>query len=92
MFIISHGQSAVERGFSDNKEIMQDNMSEHTVINFRRSYDGLKAEKKPIQECICKALLDSVKHASQTYRVHLGETKKEDKKKPKVKEGEETYR
>jgi len=92
MLILSHGQSAVERGFSDNKEIMQDNMSEHTVVNFRRAYDGLKAEKKPIQECICKALLDSCKHVSQRYRVHLDETKKEDKKQKEVKERKETSR
>jgi hypothetical protein len=65
MLILSHGQSSIERGFSDNKKLLKDNMSEHTLITYRRAYDGLKSEKTPVYECVSKALLESCRHASQ---------------------------
>ena len=44
MLILSHGQSAVERAFSDNKDIMRDNMSEHTLIAYRQAHESLRTD------------------------------------------------
>lgn len=66
-------------------------MLEETLVSYRRAYDGVKSENKPIYECVNKALLDSCKHATQRYNTHLEESKKEEKKKEKDKE-EETAR
>ena len=90
MLILSHGQSSVERGFSDNKELLKGNMHEHTLITYRRAYDGLKSEKKPVHECVTKPLLESCRHAYQRYQAHVQETKKDDGKKQKERENELT--
>jgi len=45
---ISHGQSAVERGFSTNKDLLQDNMAKSTLIAYRQVYDGLLRSCKDI--------------------------------------------
>ena len=42
LLILSHGQSCVERGFSDNKDILSNNMQDETLISYRISYDGIK--------------------------------------------------
>jgi len=41
ILILSHGQSAVERGFSTNKDLLQDNMAKSTLIAYRQVYDVL---------------------------------------------------
>jgi hypothetical protein len=63
MLILSHGQSSVERGFSDNKELLKGIMNEHTLITYRQAYDGLKSQDKPLSECVSEELLQSCRHA-----------------------------
>lgn len=75
LLILSHGQSSIERGFSDNKDILSDNMNPETLVAFRRAHDGLKSEKKQIYECVTKNLLEHCSHAYHRYRSHLGEKK-----------------
>ena len=43
LLLLSHGQASVERGFSLNKEIMVDNMLQHTLIAQRTIVDYLKS-------------------------------------------------
>ena len=43
--ILSNGQSCVERGFSDNKDILSNNMQDQTLISYRMAYDGIKNPK-----------------------------------------------
>ena len=35
VFTLSHGQAAVERGFSDNKEVLVENMQELSLVSQR---------------------------------------------------------
>lgn len=42
LLLLSHGQASVERGFSQNKEIMVDNMSEHCLKAQRIIVDNIK--------------------------------------------------
>ena len=44
VFILSHGQSNIERGFSVNKEILVENLSTSSLIAQRLVYDYLKSE------------------------------------------------
>ena len=71
---LSHGQSAVERGFSVNKEVLQDNMQEKSLVAQRVIYDSLySAELKVHQIKICKEMQVHCKNASSRYRNYLRE-------------------
>ena len=41
IFVLSHGQSQVERGSSLNKEILQDNLQEKFLVSQRLLYDTI---------------------------------------------------
>lgn len=43
VFILSHGQAFVERGFSINKELIVENQVNVSLIAQRRVYDGIKS-------------------------------------------------
>lgn len=43
MFVLSHGQSFVERGFSVNKDTLEVNMQERTLVAHRMICDGVAA-------------------------------------------------
>ena len=42
VFILSHGQADVERGFSINKDVIRTNMVEKTIVTHRIVYEGVK--------------------------------------------------
>ena len=42
LLTLSHGQAAVERGFSTNKLSMKANMNQESLIALRRVHDGMK--------------------------------------------------
>lgn len=44
VFTLSHGQAAIERGFSVNKETIETNMLEMTIVAQRMICDGVKRE------------------------------------------------
>lgn len=44
MLILSHGQSAVERGFSINKDMLTPNLAKESLVSYRTVYDGAKRE------------------------------------------------
>ena len=48
IFILQHGQSFTERGFSVNKEITDVNMQEDALISQRLVYDHLKQSEKEV--------------------------------------------
>ena len=43
IFVLSHGQSFTERGFSINKEVVDDNMKEKCLISQRIVYDTIQS-------------------------------------------------
>ncbi|XP_048580627.1 uncharacterized protein LOC116610226 [Nematostella vectensis] len=75
LLILSHGQSCVERGFSDNKDIVSNNMHQDTLVGFRRAHSGVKSLECPIEDSITTELLTSCKYASNRYRQSLAEKK-----------------
>ena len=50
IFILQHGQSFTEKGFSVNKEIMDVNMQEDALISQRLVYDHLIQSEKEVWE------------------------------------------
>jgi len=67
MLIISHGQSSVERGFSDHKELLKGNISEHMLITCRHAFQRYQANaqdtKKDDEKSKTKKEMNSL-HAS----------------------------
>ena len=50
VFILSHGQSNIERGFSVNKEVLDDNMTEKSIVSQRLVYDTLASSNVKVHE------------------------------------------
>ena len=71
LLLLSHGQASVERGFSLNKEIMVDNMLQHTLIAQRTIVDYLKSVGGVQNVSITKDLLISVPAARQRDMLHI---------------------
>ena len=68
IFILSHGQSSVERGFSVNKEVLQDNLQETSLISQRLVYDTLQSNNtKPQKFVITKDLRKSSMLCMRSY-------------------------
>lgn len=76
MLILFHGQSCVERGFSDNKDILKNNMADETLISYHRAHDGIKNQDGPLEESVTKELLDSCRRAHARNQSHLDQQKK----------------
>ena len=76
VFVLLHGQSAVERRFSVNKEIMVDNMQQLSLISQRVVYDHFLSQKLKIHELpLSRKLLKSCMVAHQNYLSELRENK-----------------
>ena len=76
IFIFSHGQSNIERGFSVNKEILVENMSKSSLIAQRIVYDCLKSEGIKCHEfSITSQCRKSCKLANSRYKAKLSEDK-----------------
>ena len=73
LLILSHRQSCVERGFSDNKDILSNNMQDET---YRMTYDGLKNQDGAMEDSVTKELLLSCRHAHARYQSCLNQKKK----------------
>ena len=83
IFILQHGHSFMERGFSVNKEILGVNTQEDALINQWLVYDHLLQSEKEVWEFpITPELRKSCKLAYQKQRL---DNKKKGKPKLKVK-------
>ena len=68
LLILSHGQAQVERGFSSNKSLIDDNMSTDTIIALRSVHDHLKFHNLKAHEVeMTKVLLESCRQARKRY-------------------------
>ena len=86
LFTYSHGQAAVDRGFSVNKEVLNPNLQEMSLRTIRLIYSSLSTEKTKLTEFhISEELLFSCNHASNRNKMHMidKKTEKEDKVKGK---------
>ena len=78
VFVLSHGQSNTERGFSVNKEVIQHNQQERSLISQRLIYDSVQSSGIALHEFeVTPELRRSCRLASQRYRQELENTKQE---------------
>ena len=89
LLILSHGQSCVERGFSDNKDILSSNMQDQTLISYRMAYDGIKNQDGPVEDSVTKELLVSCRHAQARYQSCLNQKTKTEEASEKEKRKKE---
>ena len=76
IFVLSHGQSHVERGFSANKEILQGNLQEKYLFSQRLIYDIIYSTKQKFHDfAISPALYRSSKSAYSNYKIALDKAK-----------------
>ena len=79
IFVLSHGQSAVERGFSI-KELLVDNLQEKSLVSQRMVYDHIKSNKITIHGYeLPSDLLKSCKLSNRRYNAALEDAKKQEK-------------
>ena len=72
IFIPSHGQASVERGFSLNKSVLNDNMTELSIISRRVVKDHLRILKAGASEVtITPSLIKSIALSHSRYSTFL---------------------
>ena len=78
VFVLSHGQSYVERGFSVNKELIDINMKEKSLVAQGFIYEKLLSEDSKCYDFVITAnLRKSCVLASKRYKDDLGKQKAE---------------
>ena len=78
IFVLSHGQAVIERGFNVNNEVLEDNLQENTLKYLRLVYDQITTTKKKIHEIpIPRELIISCKEASKKYKAAQDEKAKQ---------------
>ena len=85
LLILSHGQSSKERGFSENKDILDNNMTKDCLVAYCRAHDGIKSMDCGIKETVMKEVFDSCRHACSRYSAYLDEKAKQTSEKSKGK-------
>ena len=76
LLLLSHGQASVERGFSENKEIMTTNMSEKCLVSLRAIGDHVKNVGGLHNVEITKPMLFAAASSRHKYCLHLDDQKK----------------
>ena len=76
LLLLSQGQASVERGFSINREIEQENMLEWSIVAQRLTYDYVQSVGGLLSVPVTKQLLLSAASARQQYMAHLEEEKR----------------
>ena len=79
LLTLSHGQGAVERGFSVNKEVLAPNLKATSLTALRLIHDSITEGQIEIANyAITDELLTSCSHASSRYKMYLMDKSKED--------------
>ena len=80
IFVLSHGQSVVEKEFSINKDLLVDNLQEKSLVSQRMEYDHIKSNKITIHGYeLSSDLLKSCKLSNRRYNAALEDAKKQEK-------------
>jgi hypothetical protein len=82
LLLLSHGQATVERGFSVNKEVTIENLSEQSLVAQRTIVDHVRSVGGVLNVNYSKELLLSASGARSKYQHYL-DKKKEEKEKNK---------
>ena len=84
IFVLSHGQASVERGFNDNNVVLKDNQSTDSVIARRFIKNYMNSKKVgPHTMTITSGLIRSVRYSHQRYLQYLDSLKQVEKKNKK---------
>ena len=78
ILLLSHGNAEVERGFSANKNLLQENICEKSLIAQRLVHQAIRKEKSILNIKIDHKMLIAVKLASQRRAQHLKDKARED--------------
>ena len=92
ILILSHGNAALERGFSINSESIIENQNEKSLVALRVVYDAIKISGSITSVPITKGMMLSVRMAHTNYGniIQLKKMKKEIKLKKKTKKKKST--
>ena len=73
IFVLSHGQSFTERGFFINKEVLDGNIQEKSLISQRIVYDTIQScyDGKVLDFQVTPVLHKSCRQAHQKYKLEL---------------------
>lgn len=86
VMMLSHGNAALERGFSINKECLVENQSERSLVAQRLIFDAISATNSPLEEFnVSKKLLQYVRNSHSWYKESLAEEKKTREKEEETK-------
>jgi len=77
LLTLSHRQVTVERGFSSNKEVMVENLAQHSLVAQRVICDHVRSVGGVLNVAFSKELLLSAAGARQRYHAVLDEKKRE---------------
>ena len=92
IFVLSHGQADVERGFNINRELLVENMKELSLISQRIVCDHFSACKNDLHNYqVDKKLFLSYKGARMKYENYLENEKKKTGFNRKLKEKKLNY-
>lgn len=78
--IFSHGQASVERGFSINRQMEQDNLQSQSLVSLRSVYDYIKHVGGISNITVNNAMLLSASAGRQRYHAYLEDQKKQEEK------------
>ena len=74
VFVLSHGQIYVERGYSVNKEMLVENLEKISLINQRPIYDAIFADKIKLETMkLSPELMKNCELTSSHYKAALRE-------------------
>lgn len=74
LLTLSHGQAAVERGFSINSDLLAPNLKTESLVAQRLVYDTIALSEIPVADFeLTKELMQSCSHAYLRYSAHLQE-------------------
>ena len=77
LLTLSHGQATVERGFSSNKEVMVENLAQHSLVAQRVICDHVRSVGSVLRVDFSKELLLSAASGRQRYHAVLDEKRRE---------------
>ena len=85
LLTLSHGQAAVEQGFSVNKDILAPNLKTLSLTSIRLIHDTISTKEINIADyIITDELCKSCSHASNRYKMYMMERQTKDQEPEKV--------
>ena len=74
VFVLSHRQAAIERGFNVNKEFLIENLGQLTLTSLRIVYEELNLSGQKVHQVpISRELIISCKEACKRYKAAMSE-------------------